>query len=557
MRTAVPLLIVLAWVRFAPAAEPASVPGDAQDLVLFLEARPCLIRLHLQIHGRSFRQNWNETVGHLFRYLDVDRDGALSEKEAAFAPSKSQWVQLMTGDNVEPDSAPDFPDSTAWFAKKRVTQSQFEAYYRDSGAGALQIEWSWRNEGPDAPSNALLQHLDKNKDGYLSKAELLAAASTLASLDINGDELIQEQELNPANGNSPTFTTRAAIDGRSVPKSFPFLVLPAESKSVEMAEEMLRRHDKDKDRHLSRTEFPLDAQAFDRLDADRDGKLNAAELAEWRKLNPDLEAVIPLEPGAAQEIRLLPKTDGKSNRLAALLPSARDGAMRIPLAEKQLELARSAQSARIRRELLKQFDDLAGKDAVLAEKQIYQPPFVFVALLRLADRDGDNRLTRRELVGYLDLQEKFLFRTSYLTVVDRGASLFEFLDADHDRRLSPRELRTAWSRLSAWDRDKTGRIEKGRIPQQFQMILGYGAGRVGTLDPQPPPGFAQRPSPFRDSSDSPVWFRKMDRNGDGDVSQTEFLGTAEQFRLIDADGDGLIDPTEAKRADEKVRKKSR
>ncbi len=557
MRAAVPLVILLMWARSASAAEPRGVPGDAQDLVLFLEARPCLIRLHLQIRGRSFRQNWNETVGNLFRYLDVDRDGALSEKEAALAPSKSQWVQLMTGVNVEPDSAPDFPDTTDWFAKKRITRSQFEVYYRDSGAGALQIEWSWRNEGPDAPSAALMQHLDKNKDGALSKAELLAAASTLASLDINGDELIQEQELNPLNGISPTFTTRAAIDGRSLPKSFPFLVLPAESKSVEMAEEMLRRHDKDKDRHLSRAEFPLDGKAFDRLDADRDGKLSAAELAEWSKLSPDLEAAIALEPGAAQEIRLLPGADGKPNRLTALLPTHRDGALRIPLAEKQLELARSAPTARIRRELLKQFDDLAGKDAVLAEKKIYQPPFVFVALLRLADRDGDNRLTRQELVDYLDLQEKFLFRTSYLTVVDRGASLFEFLDADHDRRLSPRELRTAWSRLSAWDRDKTGRIEKKRIPQQFQMILGYGAGRVGTLDPQPPSNFAQPMSPFRNGSGGPLWFRKMDRNGDGDVSQTEFLGTAEQFRLIDADGDGLIDPTEADRADEKIRKKSR
>jgi hypothetical protein len=41
----------------------------------------------------------------------------------------------------------------------------------------------------------------------------------------------------------------------------------------------------------------------------------------------------------------------------------------------------------------------------------------------------------------------------------------------------------------------------------------------------------------------------MDRNGDGDVSPGEFLGTPEQFRRIDADGDGLIDADEAERAD--------
>ncbi len=53
----------------------------------------------------------------------------------------------------------------------------------------------------------------------------------------------------------------------------------------------------------------------------------------------------------------------------------------------------------------------------------------------------------------------------------------------------------------------------------------------------------------------PLWFRKMDRNGDGDVSATEFLGTREQFRRIDTDGDGLIDATEAERADKGSRKR--
>ena len=47
----------------------------------------------------------------------------------------------------------------------------------------------------------------------------------------------------------------------------------------------------------------------------------------------------------------------------------------------------------------------------------------------------------------------------------------------------------------------------------------------------------------------PAWFRKMDRNGDGDVSPREFLGTPEDFKRIDADGDGLIDAREAERAD--------
>jgi hypothetical protein len=53
----------------------------------------------------------------------------------------------------------------------------------------------------------------------------------------------------------------------------------------------------------------------------------------------------------------------------------------------------------------------------------------------------------------------------------------------------------------------------------------------------------------------PLWFRKMDRNRDGDVSRREFLGTDEEFRRIDLDGDGLISLQEAERADKLFRKR--
>ena len=40
----------------------------------------------------------------------------------------------------------------------------------------------------------------------------------------------------------------------------------------------------------------------------------------------------------------------------------------------------------------------------------------------------------------------------------------------------------------------------------------------------------------------------MDRNGDGDVSPAEFIGSAEDFRRLDPDRDGLISTEEAERA---------
>lgn len=527
--------------------------GDAQDLVLFLDSRPYLIRLHLQIEGRSFRDKWEETIEHLFRYVDANGDGELAEQELALAPSKTQWVQIVNGKSIEPDSPPELADLTGDAKQKKVNRTQFLRYYQNSGASALEIEWGQRGDGPDALSDALFRHLDKDKDGSLSRAELLAAPAVLHPLDTNGDELIQGQELNPPGGGFPFFTFRSATEKQPSPLSFPFVILPLDGKAEAMAAEMLERYDHNKDRQLSRKEWPLDKVAFDKLDANRDDKLTAEELANWRKLTPDLELIVPLGAGESKEIRILPAADGQPNRLTAMLPPSRDGAMRIPFAANQLELVRDSTLAKLRRQLLKQFDALAGADGVLNEKKIYQPPFTFVALLRLADRNNDNRLTRKELLEYLSVQEKFLFRTSYLTVVDRGSSLFEFIDADHDRNLSPRELRTAWKRLSVWDAEKSGRIARRQVPHQFQFILYYGQSRAGLAGDRP--GTVDGTSLFRDRSRGPLWFRKMDRNGDGDVSQAEFLGTIEQFRRIDADGDGLIDVTEAERADGKARKR--
>jgi hypothetical protein len=46
----------------------------------------------------------------------------------------------------------------------------------------------------------------------------------------------------------------------------------------------------------------------------------------------------------------------------------------------------------------------------------------------------------------------------------------------------------------------------------------------------------------------PIWFQRMDRNLDGDLTWKEFLGPRHVFEELDADHDGLIDPKEAEKA---------
>ena len=134
------------------------------------------------------------------------------------------------------------------------------------------------------------------------------------------------------------------------------------------------------------------------------------------------------------------------------------------------------------------------------------------------------------------------------------------IDTDGDGRLSVREMRNAVKLLAELDRDNKGFLTRTDIPRctaaifrmgppsgerAFRNTVVFYAATGRRMRDQPPP------KPAR----GPEWFRKMDRNGDGDVSRREFLGTDEQFKEIDTNGDGLISVEEAEAYEKKMRDK--
>jgi hypothetical protein len=137
---------------------------------------------------------------------------------------------------------------------------------------------------------------------------------------------------------------------------------------------------------------------------------------------------------------------------------------------------------------------------------------------------------------------------------DQGSGLFELADTDGDGRLSLRELRNLVKLLDKLDTNGDGFLTWDELPRHYRAEFRPGsAGGAGWEETV----FLARaftvlngggpPLPVRTAG--PLWFRKMDRNQDGDVSRREFLGSDEEFRRIDTDGDGLISAEEATRAD--------
>jgi Ca2+-binding EF-hand superfamily protein len=552
------LLSSLAGAGDPPAAvAPAPVPGDEEDVLFFHEARPYRLRLHIQTDGRPFRTNWDDALRRLFEFLDADGDGVLSKAEAEHAPSLGQLQLLIRGvAALEPEPAPDYRD-LAGAAGGTVTRAAFKDFYSRAGAGPLQLEWGWRAPGAaDVPTDALFYHLDRDHDGKLSRAELEAAARVLGKLDVNDDEMISVGELTPS-GNFMAVGFRLREGTEPPPEVLRCWPRAPDEDAGPLLRRLWELYDRDKNHKLTRAEIGLDREVFERLDGNGDGVLDAAEFARWLEQPADVEFVVQLgRPADRQEAVTVWQPAGPPNRLGAAARRSRRGALLLPLPGTQVELLRGLETSprdTVRQSYRRQFRQAdSNGDGLLDSKEVQRPPFTFVALLRVADRDGDGKLSAQELDAYLDLQEQLTARVPFLTWADRGRSLYEFLDEDHDGRLGRRELRSAWARLAPWDAGGDGAIGRPEVPHQYHLVVTPGHVR---LTERPETALGYGPAAARPRERGPLWFRKMDRNGDGDVSRREWLGSREDFDRIDTDGDGLIDADEAEQADRVMRKK--
>jgi Ca2+-binding EF-hand superfamily protein len=503
--------IVTAAVLFAllPLAGAADPPGedDAQDALVLADAGPVLLRLHVRIDGRPVAAAWNRYLDRLFADLDRDGDGFLSKPEAARAPAPDFLHAFLHGAlNLEAATEAVPFDRLDADGDGRVSRREFAAYYRRLPFDRLRVVVVPDRGKQAALTDALFRLLDRDGDGKLSKEELRAAAASLRKVDLNEDEWITPEELLL---HQPTGA--GAQKDRAAPEATAFLPLDAGGPSEEQVRAVLRRY-KDK----------IDAKRLKALVAGPPGLELTVRLGSAGKDEPRVEAREP-----AHQAR---RTDG------GLLVEARGLALDVGAGPADASLRGMVAFYR------QQFEaaDADGK-GTLERRQVADVP-ALAALFSLADRDGDGKLTDKELDAYLDLHALGAVGFATLAVTDQSLGLFDLLDEDGDGRLSLRELHTAWDRLRSLDRDGDGKLGRDEFPHRLRVRLT--PGKAAT-----PVAAKEKPAPKAAPTRGPAWFRKMDRNGDGFVSRREWLGPDDLFNKLDTDGDGLLSPEEAARLD--------
>lgn len=403
-----------------------------------------------------------------------------------------------------------------------------------------------RSREPDVKSI-----LDKNNDGRLSKEELALASESLQSRDANGNDLLERSELGGTgvvrNVGAGQVIIVQAFNTVQNPLAVGHLLGPTANYAAIV--DALKKKYGGQDGILRAESFSLFPEMFAQLDADANGQLEPAEVANLEQTKPHIQLEANIGSGGKDN------TGGVRVRSIAKQLDNEDAIsdewrteVACPLADVTLRFATAVSPTRridysqTSQRMVERYD--TNKDGHIEAKEIEKVNIGLVQQFKRWDTNSDGKVYAQEITESYRRQQAPMLSRVTAQLGEVGPSLFSILDQSGDQRLSLREMKTAARQLLSKDTTGDGEIGPDEMPGEIHVSIGQGVTYSSNVV------FAragQRPgaNPKPKQEKGPAWFTRMDRNGDADVTLREFLGSEEQFQKIDTNGDGFIELSEA------------